>query len=212
MEAEVVLESGEDTAVVRFLLALFACNGCLAPYLGRLIQSRREIGRRTARLAIRIDPDLDKTLAQAILTSQKNDSSAPQTALLEVLAETDRAENLLPGFRNPRASDDPKVRSKTALLVGRAARAQSWAKTLREDPNPRVRADAIESLWDQGGAFAAVCYDIGLQDSHHRVLANSLVGLYRLGDSRSIALLAQTADTSRSQLPRRRCLGHGRNL
>jgi len=186
-EAEAVIESGEDTPVIRYLLALFASKGCLAAYLGRLIQSRREIGRRTARLAIRIDPDLDKTLALAILNSHKNDASAPtQSALLEVLAETDRAENLLD-------SEDPKVRSKTAILVGRAARAQSWARTLREDPDPRVRADAVESLWDQGGAFAAVCYDIGLQDSHHRVLANSLVGLYLVGDCRSIALLAQTA-------------------
>jgi hypothetical protein len=193
-EAEAVIEAGEDSLTVRYLLALYASNGMLVSYLARLMRARREVGRRTTRLAAKVDPDLDRNLARAVLGVQKGeDGVSGQTALLEVLAESDRAEQMLPLLDRLRESEDPRVRSKMALLVGRAARAQSWLRLLREDPDPRVRANAIESLWNHGGAFAAICYDLGVKDENQRVAANSMVGLHRLGDPRSISLLAEMA-------------------
>ncbi len=195
-EADLVLTGGEDSTTARFLMAIYASRGRLIPFLARLIQTHRENGRRAARLASRLDPELDRRLAEAILNAQHADNGGvTQPALLEVLAETERSEVLLPVLGSLRESEDPRVRSKLALLVGRAARAQAWVRILRQDPDPRVRANAIESLWDVGSAFAAVCFDLGLKDAHQRVAANSAVGLHRMGDARSVARLAEMAES-----------------
>lgn len=194
-QAEPVIEAGEDCLKVRYLLAIYSSRSMLVPYLARLMAAKRDVGRRVTRLAARIDPELDRSVARAVLGVEKGEGGAQaQTALLEVLAESDRLEQIIPTLDPLRESGDPKVRSKMALLVGRAARAQSWIKLLREDPDARVRANAIESLWSQGGAFAAVCYELGIRDEHQRVVANSLVGMYLLGDPRSISLLAGMAE------------------
>lgn len=195
-EADTLLAGGEDSSTARFLMAIYATRGRLIPFLARLMQSHRENGRKAARLASRLDPELDRRLAESILNAQKgDDAGATQPALLEVLAETERSEIILPVLGSLRESEDPRVRSKLALLVGRAARAQAWIRVLRQDPDSRVRANAIESLWDVGSAFAAVCFDLGMKDAHPRVAANAAVGLHRLGDARSVARLVEMAES-----------------
>jgi hypothetical protein len=183
-EAEAAIECGEDTALVRFLLTLFAERGHLPAYLARLMQERREIGRRTARLAARIIPGFDRQLARSVLECQKAVEGSPAAALLEVLEALDDQDS----------ADEQGVRSKAASWVAKAARAQSWLKVIRGEPDPRLRADAVESLWEQGGALAAVCYEEAMRDPHHRVFANALLGLYRLGDPGCLVHLARALE------------------
>lgn len=184
-EAEAAIESGEDSALVRFLLTLFAERGHLPAYLARLMQERREIGRRTARLAARIIPGFDRQLARSVLECQKAVEGSPAaTALLEVLEALDDQDS----------AEEQGVRSKAASWVAKAARAQSWLKVIRGEPDPRIRADAVESLWEQGGALAAVCYEEAMRDPHHRVFANALLGLYRIGDPGCLVHLAQALE------------------
>lgn len=184
-EAEGAIETGEDTALVRFLLTLFAERGHLQGYLARLIQERREIGRRTARLAARIISGFDRQLARSVLECQKAvEGSTAATALLEVLEALDEQDS----------AEEHGGRSKAASWVAKAARAQSWLKVIRSEPDPRIRADAVESLWEQGGALAAVCYEEALRDPHHRVFANALLGLYRIGDPGCLVHLAQALE------------------
>lgn len=196
-EAGTLVESGEDSAASRFLLLLFAERGHLVPYLAHLLERRREIARRTVRLAARVDAELERSLARSVLESKRVEQGSPaQTALLELLQmlAEDAAEGGNPERERGGEAEEPRVRSRVAELVGRAARVQSCYRTICEEPDPRVRADTIESLWAQGGALAAACFERAAQDENHRVALNALVGLYRAGEARSVGLLAKAIE------------------
>jgi hypothetical protein len=78
-----------------------------------------------------------------------------------------------------------------ALLLGRITRAHDWFHALEQDEDPRVRANVVESLWSVGGESSSLCFARGLQDPHHRVVANSLVGQYLQGDTSAVSGLVQ---------------------
>lgn len=199
-EADAVIRTGDDTPALRFLVALYASRGELASCLARLVEKHRENGRKAVRLAARIIPDLGRDLAQEILSAPKSeDSAGKQAALLEALAEIERFDTATPASGHPCEADESGVRSRLALMVGRVARAQAWIRTLREEPDPGVRANALESLSEGGGAFAVVCCEAGLSDTSHRVVANSALGLYRMGDSRGVERLAEMASREESE-------------
>ena len=64
---------------------------------------------------------------------------------------------------------------------------------MEQDDDPRVRANVIESLWSVGGESRAGCFARGLRDPHHRVVANSLIGLYLQGETSGVSGLVHMA-------------------
>lgn len=85
---------------------------------------------------------------------------------------------------------DSRIRSKATLLLGKTNKNSSWVLTQLNDPDARIRANAVESLWSAHGESPRAVYWAALSDPDNRVVGNALVGLYRLGDPTSIALLA----------------------
>jgi len=66
---------------------------------------------------------------------------------------TDRSHRLNPSIILPlivRLTDHPdaKVRSKAALLVGRGKPELGWVRSQLAQQDARVRANAVEALWD----------------------------------------------------------------
>lgn len=99
-------------------------------------------------------------------------------------------------------SSDPRIRSKVARMVGRYSQFQSFVAQRLQESDPRVRANAVESLWKVDTVAARKFLDAASSDSHHRVRINALVGLYLLGNPVSVRLLAKQAKDSSSAFRR----------
>ncbi len=78
---------------------------------------------------------------------------------------------------------DPFVRSKAALLYARASKNPEWVRKMLAEPDPRLRANAVEGLWDARSPFAAGLFREAALDPDPRVAANALIGLHYCGES-----------------------------
>jgi hypothetical protein len=78
-------------------------------------------------------------------------------------------------------SPDPQVRAQATTLYGRASRNVEWVRSRLAEADPRVRANAVESLWGEGSEAAQSVLKEAARDRHHRVAANALIGLDQAG-------------------------------
>jgi hypothetical protein len=89
------------------------------------------------------------------------------------------------------AYPDKVVRSKAALLIGRSSKNSDWIVRRLLDRDPRVQANAVESLWGLDGAETKPHLLEALKSKNNRVFGNAAVGLYRLGDPTIIRVLLE---------------------
>ncbi|MBL0157053.1 MAG: HEAT repeat domain-containing protein [Bryobacterales bacterium] len=190
-----MLGSARDTPELRYVIALLSARGMLVPMLRDLSSSDRGAAGVVAQLAQRMDPRFDRSIArQAPEAKTPPDRARPNPEfLLGLLDALSGGLCLLPLLAPLRESEDPKIRARMALLLGRITRAQDWFQTLEQDPDPRVRANVVESLWSVEGASSLACFERSLQDRHHRVVANALVGLYLQGATSGVSGLVRLA-------------------
>jgi len=78
-------------------------------------------------------------------------------------------------------SPDAQVRSKAATLYGRTSRNAEWVRGRLGEVDPRVRANAVESLWGEDSEAAQAVLKEASRDRHHRVAANAWIGLDKMG-------------------------------
>jgi len=114
--------------------------------------------------------------------------------LLEILSLTGRDQDVVECRGLLMSSRDERIRSKATLMIGRATRNPAWVAHRLLDPDTRVQANAIQSLWGMQGPEVRETMVSMLNSPHPRVVANCLVGLYRMNDAGSIPrLLAMAA-------------------
>lgn len=109
--------------------------------------------------------------------------------LLEVLGKIAPADRLRPLLPKLLQHPSPWIRSKVALLL-RLNLASGWDLA---EPDPRVRANAIEAMWRTPGPDRREVFRRALHDPNNRVVGNAILGLYRAGDPQAIAPLVQMA-------------------
>ena len=91
---------------------------------------------------------------------------------------------------------NPRLRAKLALLVGRRVQNTEFAAEKQEESDPRVRANAIESLWGDKAVTASAVLWRAAKDANNRVVGNALLGLYQLQDPKAISsILAMSTDS-----------------
>ena len=78
-------------------------------------------------------------------------------------------------------SPEPYIRSKAALLYARASKNPDWVRKMLGEPDARVRANAVEGLWEVRSPFAVAVFKEAALDPNHRVAANALIGLHYSG-------------------------------
>ncbi len=117
---------------------------------------------------------------------------------LDLIAAVSCRERILPFLVRACRTTDRAAVSKVARLAGRCAWGRGLVLALLESPDPRVRANAVEGLWESTDfPEKANLLWRAAGDRHHRVAVNALVGLVRMGDSSAAErLLALTADPS----------------
>jgi hypothetical protein len=100
----------------------------------------------------------------------------------------DRAQpisKIVPLFR----SEDPRLRSRAARLVGRYDSYRTFVDERLRDGDGRVRANVIESLWNTHAAYVVDVFNVAVHDRHPRVRSNAMIGLYHAGDILAAQLL-----------------------
>jgi hypothetical protein len=90
---------------------------------------------------------------------------------------------LIPWLRSLAQNTDMRVRSRSAKLLCELRPNKSLIERQMQSTDPRVRAGAIEALWQLRSEDGRQLFQAALTDFHHRVVGNALVGLYRLGDT-----------------------------
>ncbi|MEO8129764.1 MAG: HEAT repeat domain-containing protein, partial [Bryobacteraceae bacterium] len=91
------------------------------------------------------------------------------------------------------AYPDPMVRASAVLLIGRAGKNPDLMGRMLLDPDPRVQANAVEALWIFKEDDCKPMLFTAAKSKHHRVAGNAAVGLYRIAEIRSIAMLLEMA-------------------
>lgn len=184
-----MLMDARDTPETRYVVALLSSRGLLLGLLKELAHVDSGAAGAVAQIAQRMDPGFERMLERSVLEAREAGAEDPEF-LLGVLEALTGGLNLLPLMGQLRHSGDSRVRSKLAAMLGKMVVAHDWFDGLRADPDPRVRANAIESLWGLEGAFAEACFRHALEDPHHRVVTTALVGLYQQGNVESVRRLA----------------------
>jgi hypothetical protein len=97
---------------------------------------------------------------------------------------------LIPWLRSLSEHPDARIRSRSAKLLCQLRPNKGLIRRHLESPDPRVRASVMEALWrPKAGAMDQELLALlrsAVDDSNHRVVANALVGLYRLGESEAL--------------------------
>ncbi len=152
------------------------------------------------RAAMRLDPLIDAKVLRRMLAwlaeGEHHDDGIVIQKTLAVFDAAGLGNRLLPMLIQLLRKSDAHVRSKVALMLGRGNRQVAWAM---EDPDPRVRANAVESLWEAERGLALRAFWKAAHDSNNRVAGNAVLGLLRLGEKGAHAPLEQMS-THRSPL------------
>lgn len=194
-----ILLEARDTPETRYLVALLSSRGMLVGVLRDVARLDRGAAGVVAHIAQRMDPGFERTLARSVLDDHAREEGDPEF-LLGMVETLTGGFALLPLLGRLRHSPNARVRAKLAGMLGKAARVQEWFNELRTDPDARVRANAIESLWTSDCTYSTGCFESAIEDPNHRVAANALVGMHLQGDTRSIRRmvdLAHCADAGR---------------
>ena len=89
---------------------------------------------------------------------------------------------------------NPRIRSKAGLLLSRKKRDPEWAGQYTAlEADPRLRANIIEGLWGVDTEDARTLLWDAVGDANNRVVANGVLGLYRLGEHSVTTLLRRLA-------------------
>lgn len=184
-----LLREAKDTPRTRRLIASLMTRGLLVPLCRQMAAADAGAAAGLLLIASRIDSSL-------LHSAGDGGSALPALSPApEQLAPLVEAALLLAEFvaRSAGAVDAPRVRSALALASGRLAALARLGESLFEDPDPRVRANVIESLWGRSDDEALARFQAALQDSHPRPAANACVGLYLAGRAEAVRELSLLA-------------------
>jgi hypothetical protein len=190
------LTGTSDPSTIEPVVARLAARGMLLEALCDPALNRTQ-ALALARDAIRIDPTADAALARGLADSQTGQGTVvikDATRLMGVLCEVGDASRMMTSMLRLLRHPDPYMRSRAVKMVGRGSKSPKWVRQRLNDADPRMRANAIESLWslDTAAARGLLCF-AAREDPHQRVTANALLGLYYLGETSALAELARMA-------------------
>ena len=198
-----LLKDGTDSRVCRLLLTLLLQNTDFHLELCNPEKFSLLDAMSIARQAAGLDPALDLKLTQLL---PRPDSASPdgppgpdQNRVLKLLDAASAGTRLVPLISHLIDHPDGRVRSKAALLVGRRIQSARWVHRNLSQPDPRVRANVIESLWGTEAPGAADVLRHALSDPNNRVVGNAAVGLYLLNEPAIVSRILRMIGDRRSE-------------
>ena len=150
-----------------------------------------------AKRAQKADSHFDVRVMRRIQSALASDNPAHARVgerLLELMSACADVSRVVPLLAQLLRNANPRVRSKTVLLIGRVTSSARFAECWVRVADKRVRANAVEGLWGNQAVEARTVLFEAASDPDNRVAANAMLGLYKLGDTRSLALLQKMAE------------------
>ncbi len=137
---------------------------------------------------VAFDPTLDAKLLQIGFPLEDDDALLGADRVrpkrtLDIVAELPPNRHILLTLAKLLRNSDTCIRSKAALLYARASNNPEWVRKMLADPDARVRANAVEGLWETRTEAAGAVFKEAALDPDHRVAANALVGLHFNGQT-----------------------------
>lgn len=179
----------DDSRAFRYVITVLVSSGLLMPVLCDPALNRHQV-LTAARAARVVDPLADATiarcLADGLIASDRCVQPRHAARLLEILCEISDGSRIVPSLMRLLRHPDPHLRSKAVKLIGRGNHSAKWVRNRLAETDPRVRANAIESLWDVDTAEARELLQACVHDGDNRVAGNALVALHRIGDCGAI--------------------------
>ncbi len=193
----VYLRAATDNPGSHYLLTLLMMNGMIVGPLSDPALFSLDEAVSLARMLLRLEPLLDIKMVRSLSEVKDPNSmeeleqkagSAKGIRLLDILGAISDGTRILPVMARLLNHPDGWVRSKAALMVGRNNKNYKWVEQRLSEPDSRVRANALESLWGVESEGSRGVFWGALADPDNRVAGNALFGLYRLGEADSIPL------------------------
>jgi hypothetical protein len=91
---------------------------------------------------------------------------------------------------------DPYVRSKAVKALCQIRPTKAVVERQMQQPDPRVRANAIEAMWHVASDEAAAIFRSAATDCNHRIAFNALLGLYFLNDATALQRMLELATSN----------------
>jgi len=149
-----------------------------------------------ARRVVKILRNMDNRVTSDIIKTMRSYLNKPSASgiilkglgiLWDIASEDDLAPFLVTLF----SSDDPKVRSKVILLLGKLSDKFAVVKTALQHSDARIRANALEAIWGEDTPETRGIFASCLNDSNNRVRANAAKGFHEIGDERGLKTLLE---------------------
>ena len=181
LEAEELLRAFEPGPGMNFLLAVLASHERLIPALCRLSGDSPEVIAKLMPKVLDREPWVEVRLAQELEGAGSGGEVSSREPLMKLLDACRGGATTIP-----------------PLAGGAGELLDSFLERL-EDRDERVRANAVEALWESPLPWAREVFARAEADLNPRVVANALVGIYLDGDLDALhrlLLLAGDADPS----------------
>jgi len=187
-----VLAELDDPVARKALLELMLKGGVVPVCDPALMGIEEELA--LTRDLFELDPSLDMKLARRLpgnpAGTVRDEVVQRVLVLLHSIPENPR---ILPMVIKLLRHPSPNVRSKAALVIGRVSKTPQLIEGLLSEPDPRMRANAVESLWGMDSAGVRAVLLEAAEDPNNRVVGNALLGLYGLGDTGAILRILRMA-------------------
>jgi hypothetical protein len=185
-----MLLTGTDTAGYRFLaLQLLkvpeVLNRLTDPWKFNLAQALI-----LARRFLKVDLTLDIRLARRLPgRNGANGANSGDTLeggaaerVLDLLDGISVGTRVVPVLNHLTNHPDKRISSKAALLVGKRVQSLAWAtRVIAEGGDPRLRANAVESMWGGNSEGTVKFFHACLEDKDNRLVGNAIIGLHLAG-------------------------------
>src|SRR5260370_40703126 len=143
----------------------------------------REEALSLGRSARRVDPMVDVALARSLADSAVGGAFdvADPARLMDILCETADSSRIMSSLMRMMRHPNPYLRSKAVKMIGRGSKSTRWGMGRLSESDPRVRANAVESMWGVDTPGARTLLNFAASDANNRVAGDAWVRLHHLG-------------------------------
>lgn len=179
------LEKPDNPEACRLLSILMIRQPGLFDFLSDPVGGTREKAIRVMKRMMAFDPSFDVRVASRLpdrggMNHHTALHGRRATRVLDILDEVSAGRRLLPVLSHLVQSDDKHLSAKATLFVGKRVQSVQWAANQLQHPDPRIRANAVESIWGLAQEEAIAVLENSARDKNNRVAGNGLMGLHIL--------------------------------
>ncbi len=190
------LHNGAEDSTVQYIVWLLEGRGMLVDILLNprytSVTQAVELGSILRDKAKRLDVELAKKLREA--------SSDQSERILRVLAETAENNRPLPLLIRVLREKNPELRRAAGRIFARHCQNELFIANALKDPDPGVRASALEGLGQSNQSKIPTVLLGALNDPDPSVQAHAILACHRLGDRKAIQLLEERAKSPKPEV------------